>query len=198
MSIRLQYDLEFPAGIYYDNRLQLNTYQVNMQLSTHADTHQVNIALERLKCFVYEELADTVFIDRADEGRAEMLASLGVNVTTLPADPVDQVIGIMLYCKLNAIMEGRMTVDSLSLASRLGDQVWYLHDAEDNLGMFAVDGWWHSPSAQHHTLTLDAYPDNVIQVAPSAWIEHGLLWPEATTESTGNTVVFGTFPKNAN
>jgi hypothetical protein len=126
-----------------------------------------------------------------------MLAVLGVNVTTLPADPVDQVVGIMLYCKLNAIMEGRMTVDSLNIASQLGDQVWYLHDAQDNLDMFTVDGWWHSPSAQHHTLTLDAYPDNVIQVAPSAWIEHGLLWPEATTESSGGTVVFGNFPKNA-
>jgi hypothetical protein len=199
MNIRLQYDLEFPAGVYYDNRLQLNTYQVTMQLCTHlADTHQVNIALERLKCFVYTELANTVFIDRTDESRAEMLAVLGVNVTTLPADPVDQVVGIMLYCKLNAIMEGRMTVDSLNIASQLGDQVWYLHDAEDNLGMFSVDGWWHSPSAQHHTLTLDAYPDNVIQVAPSAWIEHGLLWPEAAAESSGNTVVFGNFPKNAN
>lgn len=197
MSIRLQYDLEFPAGIYYDNRLQLNTYQVSMQLCTHADSHQVNIALERLKCFVYEELADTVFIDRADEGRAEMLASLGVNITTLPVDPVDQIVGIMLYCKLNAIMEGRMTVDSLNLASRLGDQVWYLHDAEDSLGMFAVDGWWHSPSTQHHTLAPDAYSGNVIQVAPSAWIEHKLLWPEATAESSGNTVVFGNFPKNA-
>ena len=199
MNIRLQYDLEFPAGIYYDDRLQLNTYQVSMQLCTHSeDTHQVNIALERLKCFVYEELSDTVFIDRADEDRAEMLAVLGVNVTTLPVDPVDQIVGIMLYCKLNAIMEGRMTVDSLNIASRLGDQVWYLHDAEDSLGMFAADGWWHSPSAQHHTLTLDAYPDNVIQVAPSAWIEHELLWPEVTTESSGNTVVFGNFPKNAN
>jgi hypothetical protein len=95
-------------------------------------------------------------------------------------------------------MEGRMTVDSLNLASRLGDQVWYLHDAEDSLGMFAADGWWHSSSAQHHTLTLDEYPDNVIQVAPSAWIEHELLWPEVTAESSGNTVVFGNFPKNAN
>ena len=199
MSIRLQYDLEFPAGIYYDNRLQLNTYQVTMQLCTHLDdNHQMNIALERLKCFVYTELAHTVFIDRTDESRAEMLAVFGGNGTTLPADPVDQVVGLMLYCKLNAIMEGRMTVDSLNIASQLGDQVWYLHDAEDNLGMFAVDGWWHSPSAQHHTLTLDAYPDNVIQVAPSAWIEHGLLWPEAATESSGNTVVFGNFPKNAN
>ena len=197
MSIRLQYDLEFPAGIYYDNRLQLNTYQVSMQLCAHADNHQVNIALERLKCFVYEELADTVFIDRADEGRAEMLASLGVNITTLPVDPVDQIVGIMLYCKLNAIMEGRMTVDSLNLASRVGDQGWYLHDAVDSLGMFAVDGWWHSPGTQHHTLTPGTYPDNVIQVAPSAWIEHKLLWPESTTESSGNTVVFGNFPKNA-
>jgi hypothetical protein len=37
MNIRLQYDLEFPAGVYYDNRLQLNTYQVTMQLCSPDD-----------------------------------------------------------------------------------------------------------------------------------------------------------------
>jgi hypothetical protein len=35
---------------------------------------------------------------------------MGINVTTLPEEPVDQIIGMMLYYKLNAIMEGRMIV----------------------------------------------------------------------------------------
>lgn len=199
MNVRLQYDLDFLAGIYYDDRLQMNSYSVSMSLITKTmDAVNTNIAMDRLKIFMHGELANTVFVNQDARERAEMMHIMGINVTTLPEEPVDQIIGMMLYYKLNAIMEGRMTVDSLNLASRLGDQVWYLHDAEDSLGMFAVDGWWHSSSAQHHTLTLDAYPDNVIQVAPSAWIEHELLWPEVTAESSGNTVVFGNFPKNAN
>jgi hypothetical protein len=199
MNVKLQYDLDFMAGIWYEGQMQMNHYSLSMNLLTQTmDSAATNVAMDRLKYFVLTHMQNTVFISQEHIEVAELLKSLGVNVTTLPGEPVDQLIGIMLYCKLNAIMEGRMTVDSLNLASRLGDQVWYLHDAEDSLGMFAVDGWWHSPSAQHHTLNLDAYPANVIQVAPSAWIEHGLLWPEVAAESSGNTVVFGKFPKNAN
>jgi hypothetical protein len=34
MNVRLQYDLDFLAGIYYDDRLQMNSYSVSMSLVT--------------------------------------------------------------------------------------------------------------------------------------------------------------------
>jgi hypothetical protein len=40
---------------------------------------------------------------------------------------------------------------------------------------------------------------NVVKVAPNAWIEYGLMWPEAETtqtNQTANTVVFANFSKN--
>ena len=200
MNVRLQYDLDFLAGIYYDDRLQMNSYSVSMSLLTKTmDAVNTNIAMDRLKIFMHGELANTVFINQAARERAEMLQIMGVNVTTLPEEPVDQIVGMMLYYKLNAIMEGRMAVTRLDLMSALGDSVWYQHDAEeDSPGPFRAEGWWHESTVQHDTVIQGDAGDNVVKVVPNAWIEYGLTWPEDTPEPTANTVVFANFTKNEN
>jgi hypothetical protein len=198
MNVRLQYDLDFLAGIYYDERLQLNSYSISMSLLTKTtDAANTNIAMDRLKMFMHGELANTVFVNQALKERAEMLQIMGVNVTTLPEEPVDQIVGMMLYYKLNAIMEGRMAVTRLDLMSALGDSVWYQHDAdEDSPGPFRAEGWWHESTVQHDTVAQGDTGDNVVKVVPNAWIEYGLTWPEDTPEPTANTVVFANFTKN--
>ena len=153
MNVRLQYDLEFLAGIYYDQQLGLNSYSVTLNLITRtAQAQNTNIAMDRLKAFIVTELANTVFVNQNAMGQAEMLSAMGINVTTVPEEPVDQIIGMMLYYKLNAIMEGRMVVDSLDLSSVLGDSVWYRHDEDDLAGPFAEAGWWHEANTRHHDL----------------------------------------------
>ena len=198
MNVRLQYDLDFLAGIYYDDRLQMNSYSVSMSLLTKTtDAVNTNIAMDRLKIFMHGELANTVFINQDARERAEMLQIMGINITTLPEEPVDQIIGMMLYYKLNAIMEGRMSVTRLDLSSVLGDSVWYQHDEEeDSPGPFRVEGWWHAPTVQHDTVIVGDAGDNVVKVVPNAWIEYGLTWPEDAAEPTANTVVFANFSKN--
>lgn len=198
MNVRLQYELEFMAGIYYEGRLQLNSYSVSLQLLTQSVNAVVtNIAMERLKAFVYSELCDTVFVGPEDHDKAEMLTVLGMNVTTLPDEPVDQIIGVMLYCKLNAVMEGHMLVTKLDIQSYLGDSVWYQHDEDDATGPFKEDGWWHEAGCRH---SFDPEPqaDNVVKVANKGWTEYRLDWPETQPENTGNTVVFANFQRNEN
>jgi hypothetical protein len=198
MNVRLQYDLEFLGGIYYQDLLQLNQYHVSLNLTTQtknpADT---NIAMDRLKCFVLGELESTVFINQSLQERGELMSMMGINITVLPEEPVDQIIGIMLFHKLNAIMEGRMTVDSLDISSSLGDSVWYQHDVEDAPGPFAQPGWWHD-SGPSHSLLSPTDTDNVVKITDNQWREYGLEWPEETAEHSGNTVVFANFPRNEN
>ena len=198
MNVRLQYDLDFLAGIYYNDRLQINSYSVSISLLTKTmDAVNTNTAMNRLKAFMHGELANTVFVNQNAKERAEMLHIMGVNVTTLPEEPVDQIIGMMLYYKLNAIMEGRMSVTRLDVSSVLGDSVWYQHDAEeDSPGPFRAEGWWHEPTVQHDTVAVGDVGDNVVKVVPNAWIEYGLTWPEDTPEPTANTVVFANFAKH--
>ena len=197
MNVKLQYDLEFMAGVYFESQLQMNSYSVNLQLLTNTtDAASTNIAMERLKCFVYYDLGNAVFIHQQEQEKAEMLEMLGVNIVTLPDEPIDQIIGIMLYCKLNAIMEDQMLVTKLDIQSYLGDSVWYQQDEDDAIGPFKHDGWWHKPNCQHNAIELEPVPEKVVKVAGTGWTEYGLDWPETPAENTGNTVVFANFQNN--
>ncbi len=195
MNVRLQTNLEFLGAVYFADELQLNSYQVNLGLVTNTkNTLKINVAMERLKAFVYSELANAVYIHQDRTDVAEVLQMIGSNIVTLPEEPVDQIVGMMLYSKLNAIMEGVMTVVSLDLSSSLGDDVWYQHDDEDSMGPFAAEGWWHLPTVQHDSLSVVGGDAKVLEVRPNAWIDYGLMWPEETTNKD-HSVVYANFPK---
>lgn len=201
MNVRLQYNIEFPGAIHIDGALQLNQYQVNLSLQTQSQNRAaINIAMDRLKCFINAELVDAVFVNQQENDLCEILQMIGANVVTLPDEPVDQIIGLMLFCKLNAIMEGIMVVTALDICSSLGDDVWYEHCEEDSVGPFSASGWWHEPGTRHHNLTDGEIPDKVVKVVPNPWSEYGLLWPDAVDKSqeTQHTVVYAKFPKHEN
>lgn len=197
MNVRLGYDLKFLAGIYYQDQLQLNAYTLRMGLLTQSsDSRFTNVAMDRVNHFVHGVLANTVFVEHSQPQVAQTLKAMGVNVTTLPEQPIDQIIGIMLYHKLNAIMEGQMIITELEISSALGDSVRYLHDATDASGPFAEDGWWHRSSMQHSDVTSDTQQDNVFRVAGSSWRDVDLEWPDQEVAPDSSTVVFANFPKN--
>jgi len=199
MNVRLNYELEFLAGIYFNDQLLLNQYSVSMNLLTQTlDTVSTNTALDRIKCLVMGQLENTVFIKSDQMARAEMMSIMGINVTTLPEEPVDQIIGIMLFNKFNAVMEGRLEVTALDISSSQGNGVWYQHDADDAAGPFAKPGWWNEPTLQHNDIALEAMADNVVKVNPSDWLEYDLMWTDLDQPLTDNTVVFGKFPKHEN
>jgi hypothetical protein len=199
MNVRLQYDTGLLAGIYFEDSLQINSYSVNISFTTQTtDTRAINVAMERLKYFLHGELSNTVFINQAHKEQAEMFYTLGVNITTLPEEPVDQIVGMMLYCKLNAVMENRIVVTSLDISSVLGDDIWYRHDDDDSLGPVGQDGWWHKPSLQHDNIDLDDTPENVVRVQNEGWHELDLAWPEEQTQKTNNTVIYPDFKRNEN
>ena len=202
MNIELQYSVDFSAMIYTPEDtawpLMANTYAVSIQLVTVSNNKKdINIALERLKVFLFSELAHTVFVNQHYSEHVELLEILGCNVTTLPEEPVDQIIGLMLYCKLNAIMENRMHITQLDIASELGDNIWYKHSEDDGLGPFVEEGWWHKPSVQHHSTEQVDMPANVVNLQRTGWVDYGLCFREEA-EDSNSTVVYANFPKHEN
>lgn len=202
MNVRIQYDAEFLGGVYSDHEgLVLNKYTASIQLLTGTNNkNELNTAMERLKCFLYTVLDSTVFMHQERIETATLMQMMGVNVTTLPEEPVDQIIGMMLYCKLNAIMEGRLIVTSVDISSELSEGVWYMHDNEESPGPFVNSGWWdHSGTANNNVVIEVEDDDNkVVKVQPTnSWTEYGLAWPEET-EGSGNIVVYANFGRNEN
>lgn len=201
MNVRIQYAMRFMAGIYYGQKLQLNEYTVKVYMMTateNPDDH--NVALDRIKHFVYNELDNTVFINSDETAAVEKLRELGLNITTMPADPVDQLVGIMLFSKFSAITEGRLLIGETELTSTLSDGIVYLHGENENINDIEAPAWWSSSDLVHNDLT---ETDKVVSMHQSSvWRELGLAWPDIEDNSdeepdeTGNTIVFASFGKS--
>lgn len=195
MNVRLKYFTELTAGIFYQGAMQMNNYRVTLHMITLSlDSNEHNIALDRVKVFLNNCINSTVFVNQSYEQECKNLSRAGIKITTLPADPVDQIVGIMLYCKLNAIMQDRMAVHEIEISSALGDNIVYQHCDEENLGPFDSSGWWHDVDLVHYDTNIIAI-DNIVPLhQASAWRDLDLEWTETgNIVETDNTVMFADF-----
>lgn len=192
MNVRLQHTMTFTAGVYYAGAIRMNNYIARFWMTTNSvDGESHNIAFERIKHFVYSCIDSTIFVNRSYTEKCRKLVEAGVGITTLPDEPVDQVIGIMLHSKLNAIMEDRMIIVETELSSDLGDNMVYLHGEGENGGPLEQDGWWKDADLTHYDIELVDEGKLVSVPHTSVWRDLDLSWPDETDQpSTDNTVIF--------
>lgn len=197
MNVRLRYNITFPAGTWFDNELMMTNYTLALSFVTQTmDPQDQNIALERIKYFLLNELHSTVFINQAEVERAEAFTDVGLNVTTLPEEPVDQVVGIMLFYKLNAIMEGRMKITEIRFSSEAGDSVEYFHSENEHTDLFPATGWWHEPNLKHSDVELEdeESDNNVVALGTNTeWEDQDLAWVQSEVTQDLGQVVFANF-----
>lgn len=203
MNVRLRYNITFPAAVWFDGELMMTNYTLALNFLTQTlDPQDQNIALERVKYFLLNELHSTVFINQAEVERAEAFAEVGLNVTTLPEEPVDQVVSIMLYYKLNAIMEGRMKITELVMSSEAGDNIEYFYNENEQSGLFPKTGWWHDATLCHSNIDLDDEEEgseNVVSIdTNSEWDDQELSWAHTEVTTDLGQVVFANFGHSDN
>ena len=198
MNVRLQHTIQFSAGVYYGEMYRVNNYNLTLWMMTNShDPAEHEISFERIKHFVYSKMDSTVFINGNNVEQCKRLIAAGLDVTTLPGDPVDQLIGIMLYYKLNAIAEGRMLVAETELSSQLGGNMVYLHSDDENINLEHYPDWWNTADLVHCDLALIDQDKVVAMHQNAAWRDLDLNWPDAVPSgSDDNTVVFADFGKN--
>ena len=196
MNVRLEYDMQWRAAIWFENCLQMNSYNMELAITTNtsnADDHVVS--LNRLNHFVYNEMANTVYIHQDDVSQIQALTAAGIKVTTMPEQPIDQIIGIALYCKLNAILQEQMFVNGVTIQSDLGDNVRYLHNDHESTGPLNQTGWWQDPSPIHSDFKSTASKKHVVKLNRTlTWQDLEMEWSDVEpSDNTGNTVVFAKF-----
>lgn len=184
------------TGMVYENKFAVNQYSVTLGMITVSDDNdQQNIAYERMKFWLFNVFQDGILISEHSDALAAW-ANTGSKVLSLPEEPVDQIVGMMLYLKLNSIMENRMVITDVELSSIEGDNTAYVHNHGENLGPLIEDGWWtdarpgwistKSSGKRNKIVTLDRLPE---------WKDYDLDWA-ADTASDKNTVVFADFKRN--
>jgi len=198
MNVRLKYDFPFTAGIYHNGNFYMNNYTLRVLMATVSeDPDDQSTAFERLKHFIYTCMESTIFIDVAETEQCNRYVQAGLDITTMPGTPVDQLIGIMLYHKLNAVMENRMIVFETELSSAVGEYMVYLHSEEENTVGYVQPEWWDTADLTHNEVTI-ANLDNVVAIPQAtAWRELDLEWTDdVASDDSGNVVVFADFKQS--
>lgn len=200
MNVQIRIDPSFTAAVHWNEEFLINEYelQINMVTKTE-DQFEQSIAMERLKYMLHHAFTNAVFINQNDNKQCKHYVNAGMKVVNLPHDPVDQIVGIMLYCKLNAVMEQRILINSILISSSLGDQVWYQHESDENTGPFETSGYWHESDPtycnQKYRIRRD---DRIVKITNNdAWNSLNLAWPHEKTYTKDNSVViYGDFKRD--
>jgi hypothetical protein len=128
-----------------------------------------------------------VLVDHREKAAIKRLQAAGMRTVILPEQPVDQIIGMMLYSKLDSVMEGRMTVTQLKLSSELGENVTYFQTDNETIGPFAQKGWWNSAEP---SVSDSKDGGKIVSIkGTTTWQLLGLDWGDKEEENKGNTVV---------
>jgi hypothetical protein len=179
MNARIRQQFNFVAGLVYREHYISNLYQLTLDMLTATDdVDEQNIAYERIKYWVEDVLADSVLIQDNDP-MLDAHRATGRRVHILPKEPIDSVLGLMIYLKTNAIAEDRILVTEVALSSTEGGEVIYLHGSEEeDAEIFDGTGWWRDPKPycvdyknrrkiNSNVIALDRMPE---------WADLGLDW----------------------
>lgn len=195
MNVRLKYDMHFTAGVYHEAGLTMNNYNLRLWMTTNSeDTVDQTVSFERIKYFIYSQIDNTIFVNGNDNDQCLLFTKAGLNITTTPGEPVDQLIGLMLYYKLNAITEDRMIIVETELSSTYGGNMTYLHSEFENTSGYEQPDWWTSPDLTHSDFVpMDS--EKVLSIPQATvWRNLELDWPDQpVSDDTGNIVVFADF-----
>lgn len=194
MNVRLKKTWGWYGGMLNGETFIANHWSCTLDLLTVSDDlGQQNLAFERARYFMHNILDDAILINR-ENPLLDRYQATGARIIPLPGDPVDQIIGMMLYLKLNAVMENRIVITDVECWSQYGESLSYMYSHGDSLGPFEVDGWYSDP----RPIWYDTRPQNqgnVVNIdrAPE-WKDFDLEWE--TEDKTKNSVVFAKFNRD--
>lgn len=189
MNVKIEYPAEFLAAVYWEDAVMMNSYAVRCEMMTNTkDNREQNIALERLKYMLFMQMQNSVFVDQREKAAIKRLEAAGLRTVVLPEQPVDQIVGMMLYSKLDAVMEDRITMTQLKLSSELGENITYFQTDNETIGPFQQKGWWNNVDP---VISDSKSGGKIVSIkGTTTWQLLGLDWDNEKEETNkGNTVV---------
>jgi hypothetical protein len=198
MNVQMSKSWEFDCVIVsdlYDDPL-INRYSVSLVFTTNCDdSTDYNTAYRRIKFWITQIMQDSVIINH-DHAKISVWQNTGMRVLTIMDEPVDQLVGMMLFSKLQAICEDRVIINSLMISSSLDEDIGYHHDSDSDLSVFESSGWWNDarPTWEHHK-SHKTRGNKVISIDRTQdWKKLDLGW----SSEQGNVVLKADFGKDEN
>lgn len=201
MNVKISSKHKFLAGFWWNNQLFFNHYMLDIDMTTAtADIIDQNIAFLRLRYMIEDVFEDIVFIEQNEHDAIDQLESVGLKLAILPIDPVDQIVGMMLQCKFEAVLEGKILIRSVKLSSVRGDDIVYESDHTEYNALAGQSGWWNMLDPDDTTTIEDVAVSRQLN-SRKRWREMSMEWSEESTadvDESENVLVFKDKPRDEN
>lgn len=178
---RIEKDFYFRAAVHFENKFYVNAYNITASFFVETSSvHEQYVAMERMKYFINECLADSMFIHATDVDAIQKYHIAGIKICDMPDEPHDQIVAMTILQKLNSITEGKVEVTDVVVASDMSDGARYsiVHEITETL--LCGNFWWNKSDTSICNEDQNSWNnDNVIALfSDNGWIELGLSWKE--------------------
>ena len=192
MATKIEREFAFQAGVYFEGEFVMTIYELALKMEVDtASIKEQNIAMDRIHYFLHECLGNSVFVQDTEKKAIEKYMQADIKVCTLPEEPYDQIITILLLLKLNAITDGKLHITEISLRSGLSDDVKFVYDIQTVTNHpFGNKGWWANCNTTISDLAKTTKKDKIVRLVKQHWDSVGLDWEQK--EHTTTEIIFST------
>jgi len=179
MSTRIKKDFTFQAALHFEDRFIINLFELNIEMLVETDDErEQNIAVERLAYLLGGQIEDCIFVCEREKDAIAKYNAAGMKVCLLPEDPYDQIIGLVLLNKFNAVMEGRIVVTELEIGSKLSNLIKFIISSEEAEAEYPGKYWWNDSGCGFQSKSKKAKDKIVPLFSNDDWAEFDLTWKE--------------------
>jgi hypothetical protein len=195
LNTRIEREFSFQAAVYFEGSFIMNVYALLLSMEVETDSMKEQaIAMDRIEYFLSECIANSVFVESTEKRSIEKYSNADIKVCTLPEEPYDQIITILLLQKLNSITEGRLSITDIVLKSELSDGVKFIYNVEEaNLHPFGK-GWWSEANTNITDVLKSNRKDKIVKLVKTndCWSIADLEWEEKSSNTA--KILFTTDP----
>ncbi len=175
MNIQIEKDFTFLTAIHFEEQYMVNLYELKakMEVCTE-DALEQNIAIERMTYFLSSHIENIIFVKDTEKDAILNYTNAGMKVCVIPEEPYDQIVGMLLINKCNAIMEGRIVVTEMTFGSKLSNLIKFTISGEIAKLEYPEDVWYNK-----HTLAISDKNKKekiVTLFDKNNWAELNLTW----------------------
>lgn len=179
MNSRIEKDFYFLAAVDVAGHFWVNAYDMTLSMIVETTNEaEAHVAIERISYYIETIIQNSILIDGSDTERVEKYRDAGITVCETPDSPHDQVIASILMLKLNAIMEGRITITDIVLASKLNGGLRYNVVNEVAEEFYSGSGWWNTADITISNVPEESDTTNVVKLFDddNEWVALELGW----------------------
>lgn len=191
------WETKFDATVVVDDCIYPNRYNVTLGfLPKVKSINEQNIGFERTK-YIFNTLCENSIIFSPRDKTMPYWFKMPVNKLLLPGSPYDQLLGTVLFQKLNVVLENFFHLGYLTVDSKLGDSIKYTIDNESiktvthDIGFWNednIDPWW----TRNDTATFDQRIDSkTIWTGATTWKDLGYESKPVKKQNFTPTVIDG-------